>query len=185
MDSGTGGGRRPRGRPARIGRDQILQAVTCVPDIDSLTMRQLAALLDVSHSALYRWVRDRDALFDLISTALLDRVLEPEIPAGDVRDRLATLARRLREAFLSVPGFAKHLARPHTHSAHPVERLRSCVVGILAEGDISGRAADHCWYIYVTSIVGWLAFEEQQAGLLDDAPSYEDFLGVILRGLPL
>lgn len=40
-------------------------------------MRELAARLGVNHGALYRWVKNRDELFDLISQVLIDRILPP------------------------------------------------------------------------------------------------------------
>ena len=43
------------GRPARLSRELIV-AAALRGDLASLTMRELATRLDVSHSALYRWV---------------------------------------------------------------------------------------------------------------------------------
>ncbi|MDF2826216.1 MAG: TetR family transcriptional regulator, partial [Mycobacterium sp.] len=67
------GAPRQRGRPAQISRDQILEAVSSAANLDTLTMRELAGILNVSHSALYRWVKNRDELFDLISASLVER----------------------------------------------------------------------------------------------------------------
>ncbi|QZH61224.1 MULTISPECIES: TetR/AcrR family transcriptional regulator [Mycolicibacterium] len=58
---------RQRGRPAQISRDRILKAVSSAANLDTLTMRELAGILNVSHGALYRWVKNRDELFDLVS----------------------------------------------------------------------------------------------------------------------
>lgn len=162
-----------------------MAAVVAADDIDRLTMRELAVRLGVSHSALYRWVRDRDALFDLVGSALVDRVVGPPMPPGDLGAVLTELAHRLREAFLSVPGFATHLARPHHHSSHAVERLRDVVVGLFTESGVARPAAERSWFVFVTTVVAALAAEEQQTDLLDDVPSFDDFLGVLLHGLPV
>lgn len=180
----AGNARKP-GRPAQISRDHILAAVASMPNVDSVTMRELAASLDVRHGALYRWVRNRDDLFDLIGAAVVDRVLLRCVETtGDWRTRLGVLVRAVHDEFGALPGYATHLSRPHPHNAHSTERLRDAVVSIFIEADVPPELAEQSWYIVITSVVGWLAFAEQQAHPGSGAPSFDTFLDVLLRGLP-
>lgn len=176
---------RKPGRPAQISRDQILAAVASMPNVDSVTMRGLAAALDVQHGALYRWVKNRDELFDLIGAAVVDNVLSRcTETTGDWRTRLGVMIRAVHDEFGALPGYATHLSRPHPHNAHSTERLRDAVVTVLLEADVPAELAEQSWYIVITSVVGWLAFAEQQAHPGSGAPSFDTFLDVLLRGLP-
>jgi AcrR family transcriptional regulator len=179
------GTRRPRGRPAQISRDKIIEAVSSAGNLDTLTMRELAATLGVNHGALYRWVKNRDELFDLLSEAMLDRIL-PEGEPGDAdwRVRLARLAWRMHDQYLALPGYATHLSRPHPHHAHSVGRLHDVIVAAFGDAGAGADLAEQSYYIFMTSIVSWLAFQENPLHLGPSAPRFDLFLDALLRGLP-
>jgi AcrR family transcriptional regulator len=180
----SNGPSRPVGRPAQLSREQIVDAVRGVDNVDALTMRALAARLGVSHGALYRWVRNRDELFDLISAVVIERVLADDRPGAAWRPRLAAIAWAMHDQFGAVPGYATHLARPHEHNAHSTARLHEVVVAAFARAGVDPELAEHSWYIFVTGVVSWLAFQEQSVGLGPATPRFELFLDVLLRGLP-
>ncbi|MFK0292763.1 TetR/AcrR family transcriptional regulator [Streptomyces sp. NPDC090442] len=176
--------RRP-GRPAQISREKIVEAAATFDNVDAITMRQLAERLEVRHGALYRWVKSRDELFDLVSDVVVDRVLGAiELQPSDWRAQLRQLALLIREHFLGIPGYASHLSRPHAHNAHSVDRLRRACVEIFIEGGASPRNADQSWLIFITSMISWLAVEEQPVTIGHVTPQFDLFLGVLLRGLP-
>ena len=155
-------------------------------NLDTLTMRELATRLDVTHGALYRWVRNRDELMDLISGLLVDRVL-PEDDQPTARGWRAWLARlgwAMHEHFLAVPGYASHLSRPHRHHAESFERLRAAIIGAFTVAGTEPELAEQSYYIFLTSVVGWLAVQEAPLHLGTTAPRFELFLDALLRGLP-
>ncbi|MEU6174072.1 TetR family transcriptional regulator [Streptantibioticus parmotrematis] len=177
---------RPRpGRPAQLSRERIVEAALSTGNLDELTMRELAGRLGVSHSALYRWVRNRDQLFDLVSEVMVERVLPPQGPDGrHWRDWLARVAWAMHDRFLAVPGYATRTSRPHRHATHPFERMRGEVVTAFTEAGVSPELAEQSWYIFITSVVSWLAVHENPLDLGDAAPRFELFLDTLLRGLP-
>ena len=177
--------RRRPGRPARISRDQIIAAVSSVENLDTLTMRELATRLEVTHGALYRWVKNRDELFDLISEVLVDRILlSTESTEIGWRPRLAEIAWAMHEQFLALRGYATHLSRPHRHNAHSIDRLRRVIVAAFTDAGVEADLAEQSWYIVITSLVSWLAAQENTLDLGPTAPRFELFLDVLLRGLP-
>ncbi|ONI81320.1 TetR family transcriptional regulator [Actinosynnema sp. ALI-1.44] len=177
--------RRRPGRPAQISRDKIVEAVSLAENVDTLTMRELAARLGVSHGALYRWVKNRDELFDLVSDVVVERIL-PQADAGDPECRawLTRLAWAMHDEFLALPGYATHLSRPHKHNAHSIDRLRSTVSAVLRRSGVTAEMAEHSWQIFITCVVGWLAATENPLHLGTDAPRFDLFLDTLLRGLP-
>ncbi|WP_194926164.1 TetR/AcrR family transcriptional regulator [Catenulispora pinisilvae] len=173
------------GRPAQISREQIVDAALAAPNLDALTMRELAARLEVSHGALYRWVSSRDQLFDLINEVMIERVLPPARAAGQPwRPWLTEVARGMHEAFLAVPGYATRISRPHRHTPNAFGRLREEVTAAFADAGATGELAEQSWYIFITCLVSWLAVQENPLDLGQSSPRFELFLDVLLRGLP-
>lgn len=174
----------PLGRPARLSREAIVAAaLEC--DLRTLTMRDLAARLGVAHSALYRWVTDRDQLFDLIGDVMVERILPTTEPTPATwRGWLADLAWTMREEFLAVPGYAAHVAAPHRHNPEAFARLRGQVVNAFALAGASPAMAQQSWYVFALSVVQWLGAEQTDHDLGPEAPRFDLFLDVLLRGLP-
>ncbi len=90
----------------------------------------------------------------------------------------------MHDEFLAVPGFATHTSRPHPHSAHSFGRLRGAVVAAFTNSGVAPDLAEQSWYIFITTVVGWLAVQEHPLELGVGAPRFELFLDAMLRGLP-
>lgn len=179
------GAPRRRGRPAQISRDRILEAASSAANLDTLTMRELAGILNVSHGALYRWVKNRDELFDLISESLVERILSVDgLEDGGWRLRLTRIGWAMHDEFLALPGYATHLSRPHPHHAHSVDRLRQVLIVAFRDGGASRDLAGQSYHIFTTAIISWLALQENPLHLGPVTPRFELFLDVLLRGLP-
>jgi AcrR family transcriptional regulator len=172
------------GRPARLSRELIV-AAALQGDLAGLTMRELAARLGVSHSALYRWVADRDELFDLISDVMVERILPTSEPtAADWRDWLARLAWAMHDEFLAVPGYAAHVAAPHRHNDRSFGRLRDQVITAFRAAGASPDMAVQSWYVFGLAVVQWLGAQQAGHDLGPVAPRFDLFLDALLRGLP-
>jgi DNA-binding transcriptional regulator YhcF (GntR family) len=87
--------RRRRGTTA-LSRSVIVAVALQIADAEglrALSMRRVAAHLDVTTMALYRHVSNREHLVLLMADAAFDRFPLPEPPPGDWRRRLETAAR--------------------------------------------------------------------------------------------
>lgn len=184
-DAKTSPPRRPgRGRPAQLSREQIV-AAALESNVDTLTVRDLAARLGVSHGALYRWVPGQAELLDLVSEVIVDRILPPDEPApGTWSSWLRRLAWSMHDEFLAVPGFATRIARPHQHGARSFTRIRGGVISAFTAAGVTPALAEQSWYIFGTSVVSWLAAMENPLELGDAEPRFDLFLDALLRGLP-
>jgi AcrR family transcriptional regulator len=178
-------GTRPQpGRPPQISREQIVDAALR-GNLDTLTMRELAARLGVTHGALYRWVRSSDDLFSMISEVMVDRILPAGKPNGGAwRPWLGRLAWAMHDEFLAVPGYATRVARPHRHNPESFGRLRAAVIEAFASAGVGPELAEQSWYIFGTSVVSWLAATEAPLDLGVPEPRFDLFLDSLLRGLP-
>ncbi|OHV45687.1 TetR family transcriptional regulator [Pseudofrankia sp. BMG5.36] len=167
-----------------MSREQIVAAALEL-NLETLTVRELAARLGVTHGALYRWVGDRDELLDLISDVIVERILPADQPRPNQwRAWLRRLAWSMHDEFLAVPGYATRTSRPHRHNPESFGRLRAGVIGAFVTSGVSPELAEQSWYIFGVSIVSWLAAAESSLELGPAEPRFDVFLDVLLRGLP-
>ncbi len=92
----------PPTQPVPLDRERIVTAAIALADeggLEAVSMRKVAARLDVGPMRLYRYISTKEELFDL----MVDEVhaeIRPEEQPGDWREALRALARRTRQAAL-------------------------------------------------------------------------------------
>jgi AcrR family transcriptional regulator len=106
----------------------------------SLSMRALAARLGVVPGALYRHVRGKEQLHDLILDAVLGEVDCRADPATPWTTQVAALARRLRAVLETHPGIAALLKTRDPLSPTSLDLAEAFLAPLLAAG-LSGREA--------------------------------------------
>jgi AcrR family transcriptional regulator len=106
----------------------------------SLSMRALAARLGVVPGALYRHVRGKEQLYDLILDAVLGAVDWRADPATPWTAQVAALARRLRAVLETHPGVAALLKTRDPLSPTSLDLAEAFLEPLLAAG-LSGREA--------------------------------------------
>jgi AcrR family transcriptional regulator len=99
--------RPPRGPQPSLSREQIARTAIGIADregLDAVSMRRIATELGSGTMSLYRYVRTKDELHDLMRDAVAgeDDVATAE-PSGDWRADLRTMAYRMRAGVLRHP----------------------------------------------------------------------------------
>lgn len=172
---------RPGRRP--VLSQQRIVAAAIEAGLEGLTVRGLAQQLGVSHSALYRWVRNRDELLDLVSDALLEQVtLRSEEEATDWRIWLADLAWAIRREFLPVMDGEALAQFPRTTRAYA--SLQDRAEAALRAGGVVPDAAAQTYHIFLLTIWGWLAVEKACPEQINHEGHFAAMLAAFLRGLP-
>ena len=115
-------------------------AVIAADGAQSLSMRALAVRLGVVPGALYRHVRGKEQLYDLILDAVLGEVDCQADPATPWAAQVAALARRLRAVLENHPGVAALLKTRDPLSPASLELAEAFLAPLLAAG-LSGREA--------------------------------------------
>jgi AcrR family transcriptional regulator len=125
---------------------------------DALTFRRLGAELGVDHTAVLRHFGGKDDLLLALTDRLLTESLDGFAPAGDWRETLTDLARRVRRA-----------CRAHPHSAALVAGRTSrgeaefagaeIVIGALLEAGLHGREAASCYRALVDTALAYSTYE--------------------------
>jgi len=113
---------RARGRPARLTREQLLEAALRLFEAEGLggvTMARIAEAVDSSPMALYRHVRSREDLLEAMLAALLGR-LELELPAESPwPQNVCEWMARVRAFFLAHPRIVTLLQLEPGHDLSP------------------------------------------------------------------
>ena len=130
-------GRRPLTRE-RVVAEAL--AVISAQGAQALSMRAIAARLGVVPGALYRHVRGKEQLHDLIIDAVLGEVDCRTDPATPWAAQAAALARRLRAVLENHPGVAALLKTRDPLSPTSLELAEAFLAPLLAAG-LSGREA--------------------------------------------
>ncbi|KRC51609.1 hypothetical protein ASE16_00475 [Leifsonia sp. Root227] len=99
--------------PTPLSRTLILDTARAILDADgetALSMRTIAARLDVKAASLYNHIGSRHELLQETVDAIADEVMATLDPTDDWRTILTTLADRLRETLRAHPGSTKVVA---------------------------------------------------------------------------
>jgi AcrR family transcriptional regulator len=151
-----------------ISRERIVAAALELLDekgMDGLTVRALAARLDVQAPALYWHVRNKQELLDEMSTVVMRRVtnaLSAIPPGAGWRDDLAAYARVLRSEYLLHRDGARIFSG--TRIADPdVVRAKEPWLARLTAAGFTLAEADDATDLVTAFVVGFV-IEEQERG---------------------
>lgn len=104
-----------------------------------VSMRQLAALLEVTPTALYHHLRDKNALLDLCAESILQQIAEPD-PALPWPQRLRVLIVEQQATFMRYPGLARFLLI-HRESSLAALRWAESILSVLHAAGFDGAQA--------------------------------------------
>ena len=141
VESSAHAPRRPRGRPAKISREQIVAATRTIAPQD-MSMQAIADVLGVSRKALHYYVGDRQGLLSLV---VIDRFEEQladvELPSHtDWTAVMRSYARAFREGLIRIGVTIVH-APLHGAGATAALGLAERVIDVLLRAGFSAADA--------------------------------------------
>lgn len=174
------------GRPAERSRAQITAAAITLADaegLDAVTMRRVAAAMGTGPASLYRYVKTRDELLDLMIDAVAaEYTLTPPAmnsPAeGDWLGGVAEVARQTRDLmgrhrWLTITMPLRPTLGPHSLAL--VEHVLATLAGHPASGATKLQA-----YAILNGVIGLIARTEH-AGLGDRQAELTGYLRQVTR----
>jgi AcrR family transcriptional regulator len=175
-----------RGRRT-LTRDRVVAEALAVISTDgaqALSMRALAARLGVVPGALYRHVRNKEQLYDLVLDAVLAEVDCRADPTRPWTAQVATLAHRLRAALEHHPGVAALLKVRDPVSPASLALAEAFLAPLLTAG-LSGPEAALAFRLIYDYTLGFALADPSSPAeqrLRDTATRQQ--LEAFLRGLP-
>ncbi len=134
--------------------------------LDQLTVRRLAAELDVTPMALYRHVRDKDDILESVADALLSDVGLPD-PSTPWSEYLTELATSLRQLLQEHPPILTLFTRRPLMTPMAIARLDGAS-GVLTRAGYSLEDAHRIYAAVHTYTLGFCALERARQRV--DAP---------------
>ncbi|MGI5217651.1 TetR/AcrR family transcriptional regulator [Nocardia sp. CA-290969] len=163
------------GRPPRLSRAQILTAASeliAQDGADALTMRRLAARLDVTPMAVYHHVRNKEELLLLLLDEVAAGIERPELP-DDPRERMIRAARTMHDTLARVPWAVEVLTADDLLSPaalwYPEQIVDAAVTCGLSAAD-AVRAYRAIWYYTAGEILVRAAAARRRAA--DDRKTF-------------
>lgn len=140
--------------------------------VDKLTMRAVAARLDVSAMALYHHVEDREELLRLVGDDVLGNVHLPNPDAGDWRELFTSVSMAALDALLEIPGLSSVLL-----SSKLLPNARRLVKFCIHQFERSGLTHQEAQEVYAgvqTLVIGRLLIEENANFRMGPTPHPDD-----------
>ncbi|MEU8378063.1 TetR/AcrR family transcriptional regulator [Streptosporangium sp. NPDC048865] len=136
----------PPTRPAPLDRERIVAAAVALADeggLEAVSLRKVAARLDVGPMRLYGYISTKEELFDLMVDEVHAEILSPERP-GDWREALRVRAHRTRLAALRHEWLADLLGGRPTLGPNALAVTETTLAALdgLADLDTVMRAAE-------------------------------------------
>ncbi len=159
----SSGQRAPRGT---ISRGQIVEAALRslrTTGFEQMTIRSLAADLDVAPMSLYRYIRDKDDLMDEVVEELLIENQPMPAAKGTWQARLTVAAEGLRRLLVEEPGVLYVYLRHPVISATAIRRMEMMLT-ILREAGYDSAASKTAYAALQTYTIGFAALETSRAG---------------------
>lgn len=126
--------------------------------VEKLTMRAVAARLDVSAMALYHHVEDKDELLRMVGDDVLGRLQLPDPDAGDWREQFTAVSLAAVDALLEVPGLSSVLLS--SKMLPNARRLVQFCIGQFERGGLDHDKAQEVYAGVQTLVLGRLLIEE-------------------------
>ena len=144
-------------RRPQLTRERIVEealAVIAHDGVNALTMRRLAARLDVVPGALYNHVRNKQQLQDLVLDGVLAEVNVHLDPSLAWTEQLKLLAHRLRQVLEAHPGVAGILKTRDPLGPHSLA-LAEAFLGPLQTAGFGDREAGLAFFLLVDYTIGF------------------------------
>jgi len=183
------GGRGRRSRPGGLSLDRIVTATLELVDeqgIGAATMRAVSSRLGVRSMSLYRYVQDRDELFDAVVERIVNELADdPEVqlrPVDGWRPYLAGMAHGVRRYARAHPhAFPLVATRPPSAPwvNPPLRSLRwveAMLTGLVREG-FSNEQVLFTYRTFNSFLLGYLLLETSAMTLRDPKPGDGSFTG--------
>ena len=159
-------------------------AVISADGVDALSMRALAARLGVVPGALYRHVRNKEQLYDLILDNVLAEVDCQADHSLDWTGQVTALAQRLRAVLEDHPGIAGLLKTRDPLSPHSLALAEAFLAPLHAAGLPERQTALAFRLIYDYTLGFALSDRTTPASSASRTPRPEHELHTFLRSLP-
>jgi AcrR family transcriptional regulator len=157
---------------AALSREAVLRAGLAIGDaegLDAISLRRIAADLDVSAMSLYHYVDSKDALLDAMLDLVYGEIQLPDTSRVEWWDGLAAVAHSARQALIAHPAAAAIVASRATTGPNTL-RILETILALLRSAGFDAEGAVRISTAYSRFLISLIALE---AGLLPELSAEE------------
>lgn len=160
--------------PARI-IDAALRICDAEGDLERLTVRRLAADLEVGTMTLYSYFRSKEEILDAVADHVLGRMALPSTPDACPADALRTVGYGFLAMMREHPSVVRLLATRVTDSRAALRGAMEAVLQRMVDAGIPGPQAVTCYGFLITYAMGFATYQSPRPwGRSADAASAEE-----------
>lgn len=173
-----------RGRPKKLGLDEIVEAALAILDadgIDAVSFRRLGSELGVSHMTLYTYFESKEQLLNAMVGQTLALPAFEAAPSRAWHIQLLEAMRQIHAALVARPGIAQLLVT-HQFEGAWVGELRNRLLGLLEPAGLGKTATVDGISVLFNYLLGSVMVETSRG--LGGSPASVDFgLELLVDGL--
>lgn len=149
--------------PARLDLDAIVTAGLAIasrPDTQAVTVRELGAYLGADPTAIYRYVRSKDGLVQVLLDRIIGMAVERiEAPTSDWREHLRQSAEQTLATFIEYPAIGAEAVRLSSDGVNELHIIEGVLESFGHAGlDDAERVRFYgIWSVYVVSFCAGIA----------------------------
>jgi AcrR family transcriptional regulator len=164
---------------AALTPERIIEAALRISDaegdLDRLTVRRLAADLEVGTMTLYSYFRSKEEILDGMADHVLGRMQLPAEPDAGPAEALRTVGRAFLTLMREHPSVVRLLATRVTDSRDALRGAMEAVLQRLVDAGIPGPRAVSCYSFLITYAIGFASYQSpRQWGRSTSAASTEE-----------
>jgi AcrR family transcriptional regulator len=160
-----------------VDREQIIEAATAFIEdngLAELSMRRLAAELDVGTMTLYNHVPSKEALLNGVVQTILEEIETPDPDVEPWSERVRFILRSFRQVALRHPTVVQ-LIPVNPPWTPPALRATEVGVAALKEAGFADEAAAHAYRLLASYVVGYASLELGGFFAMDESRVDADF----------
>jgi TetR/AcrR family tetracycline transcriptional repressor len=174
----------------KLDRDKIVEAAFSLLDdegLGGLSLRKLAARLDVQAPAIYWYIPTKAALLGLMSVQLTGEARAAAAAAPDWQSWLITFGHALHDAFLAHRDSARLYAEV-VPAGHDAAQTGDMLAEPLIKLGLARDQAIACQASVISLTLGWALFEQASAmqeflsGMMSMRQNFEQGLAALVSG---
>lgn len=155
-----------------VSPEDVLDSALRIADtegLDALTIRRLAAVLDVAPMSLYRYFDSKESLLDQIADRAVDRFEVPYVTSGDWKEQVAAIMSAFRRLLLEHPSLVRLLTTRRVVSVGITRSIEATLSHLQGAG-FSGPEAVRAYAGLIAYVLGFVALEIPRSG----PPQYQE-----------
>lgn len=167
------------GRPPRVTAEDIVLAAVAI-GLDQANIRNVAAALKMSPTGLYRHVRTREQLLDLVVEFNFAKLLKEFVPAQSFEEYLLLFSRRMFELYRSHPAAIQVVSSGYAFITEKITQILEKIIDRGVRAGFTPTEAYDIWTRVMAAVLGAATVAASDRAMRQANTSFISLLGATM-----